>query len=152
MSKRRVKQQNLSVTGLFKLAGRRKKMDDVFVNHECQSTRKKNSAKKKTNKKTSNRQTNSITNNICDVSFACLFMCHFYNFVSSCLFVCLFVFSRVLISYKVYLVVHFNCIKEPVFKAPEFPCLQYKHCNRYLYQPATFLQPMAGFLCYFYLC
>ena len=49
MSKRRVKQQNLSVTGLFKLAGRRKKMDDVFLNHECQSTRKKNSAKK-TNK------------------------------------------------------------------------------------------------------
>ena len=51
MSKRRVKQQNLSVTGLFKLARRRKKMDDVFVNHECQSTRKKDSAKKKKKKK-----------------------------------------------------------------------------------------------------
>ena len=51
MSKRRVKQQNLSVTGLFKFAGRRKKMDDVFVNHECQSTRKKNSAKKKNKQK-----------------------------------------------------------------------------------------------------
>ena len=88
MSKRRVKQKNLSVTGLFKLAGRRKKMDDVFVNHECQSTRKKKLCKKK--KKNFNRQTNSITNNICDVSFACLFMCHFYNFVSSCLFVCFF--------------------------------------------------------------
>ena len=49
MGKRRVKQQNVSVTGLFKLAGRRKKMDDVFVNHVCQSTRKKNSAKKKKN-------------------------------------------------------------------------------------------------------
>ena len=47
MSKRRVKQQNLPVTGLFKLAGRRKKMDDVFVNHECQSTRKKKLKKKK---------------------------------------------------------------------------------------------------------
>ena len=92
MSKRRVKQQNLSVTGLFKLARLRKKMDDVFVNHECQSTRKKDSAKKK-KKKTSNRQTNSITNNMCDVSFACLFMCHFYNFVSSFSFVCLFFYG-----------------------------------------------------------
>ena len=51
MSKRGVKQQNLSVTGLFKLAGRRKKMDDVFVNHECQSTRKKELCKKKKKKK-----------------------------------------------------------------------------------------------------
>ena len=32
MGKRRVKQQNISVIGLFKLAGRHKKMDDVFVN------------------------------------------------------------------------------------------------------------------------
>ena len=64
-------------------------MDDVFVNPEGQSTRKKTLQKKKKN---SNRQTNSITNNICDVSFACLFMCHFYNFVSSYSFVCLFVF------------------------------------------------------------
>ena len=38
MGKRRVKQQNISVIGLFKLPGRHKKMDDVFVNHECQST------------------------------------------------------------------------------------------------------------------
>ena len=59
MSKRRVKQQNLSVTGLFKFAGRRKKMDDVFVNHECQSTRKKNSAKKK-NKQKNFKQTNKL--------------------------------------------------------------------------------------------
>ena len=55
MSKRRVKQQNLSVTGLFKLARPRKKMDDVFVNHECQSTRKKDSAKKKKNFKQTNK-------------------------------------------------------------------------------------------------
>ena len=50
MSKRRVKQQNVSVTGLFKLAGRHKKMDDVFVYHECQSTRWSHSVKTKTNK------------------------------------------------------------------------------------------------------
>ena len=149
MSKRRVKQQNLSVTGLFKLAGRRKKMDDVFVNHECQSTRKEELCKKKKKKKTSiDKQTQSQTTFVTCLLLVCL--CAI--FITLCLVVRLFVFSRVLISYKVYLVVHFNCIKEPVFKAPEFPCLQYKHCNRYLYQPATFLQPMAGFLCYFYLC
>ena len=50
MSKRRVKQQNVSVIGLFTLAGRHKKMDDVFVYHECQSTRWSHSAKNKTNK------------------------------------------------------------------------------------------------------
>ena len=49
MSKRRVKQQNLSVTGLFKLAERRKKMNDVFVNPEGQSTRKNTLQKKKKN-------------------------------------------------------------------------------------------------------
>ena len=147
MSKRRVKQKNLSVTGLFKLSGRRKKMEDVFVNHECQSTRKKKLCKKK--KKTSiDKQTQSQTTFVTCLLLVCL--CAI--FITLCLVVRLFVFSRVLISYKVYLVVHFNCIKEPVFTAPEFPCLQYKHCNRYLYQPATFLQPMAGFLCYFYLC
>ena len=46
MGKRRGKQQNISVTGLFKLAGRHKKMDDVFVYHECKSTRWSHSAKK----------------------------------------------------------------------------------------------------------
>ena len=148
MSKRRVKQKNLSVTGLFKLAGRRKKMDDVFVNHECQSTRKKKTLQKKKKKTSIDKQTQSQTTFVTCLLLVCL--CAI--FITLCLVVCLFVFSRVLISYKVYLVVHFNCIKEPVFKAPEFPCLQYKHCNRYLYQPATFLQPMAGFLCYFYLC
>ena len=50
MGKRRVKQQNISVIGLFKLAGRHKKMDDVFVYHECQSTRWSHSVKTKTNK------------------------------------------------------------------------------------------------------
>ena len=50
MSKRRVKQQNVSVIGLFKLAERHKKMDDVFVYHECQSTRWSHSAKHKTTK------------------------------------------------------------------------------------------------------
>ena len=51
MSKRRVKQQNISVIGLFKLAGRHKKTDDVFVYHECQSTRWSHSAKNKTQSK-----------------------------------------------------------------------------------------------------
>ena len=37
MGKRRGKQQNISLIGLFKLAGRHKKMDDVFVYHECMS-------------------------------------------------------------------------------------------------------------------
>ena len=50
MGKRRVKQQNISVIGLFKLAGRHKKMDDVFVYHESQSTRWSHSVKTKTNK------------------------------------------------------------------------------------------------------
>ena len=51
MGKRRVKQQNVSVIGLFKLAGQHKKMDDVFVYHECQSTRWSHSVKTKTNKR-----------------------------------------------------------------------------------------------------
>ena len=46
MGKRRGKQQNILVIGLFKLAGRHKKMDDVFVYHECQITRWSHSAKK----------------------------------------------------------------------------------------------------------
>ena len=50
MGKRRVKQQNISVIGIFTLAGRHKKMDDVFVNHECQSTPWIPSVKTKTNK------------------------------------------------------------------------------------------------------
>ena len=39
MNKTRVKQQNVLVIGLFKLAGRYKKIDNVFVYHECQRTR-----------------------------------------------------------------------------------------------------------------
>ena len=83
----------------------------------------------------------------------CLFVCLRAIFIrlSSFSFVCYFVFSPVSISYTFYLAVHFNCINRPVFKAPEFPCIQYKHCNRYLYQPATSLHPMAGLPCYFYL-
>ena len=96
MSKRRVKQQNVSVIGLFKLAGRHKKMHDVFVYHECQSTTKINSAKYK-------KHTNSITNNACHVSFT--------------LFVCV-----LCLSYTFCLAVRLNCIKRAVFtKAPIFP-------------------------------
>ena len=50
MGKSRVKQLNISVIGLFTLAGRHKKMDDVFIYHECQSTRWSHSVKTKTNK------------------------------------------------------------------------------------------------------
>ena len=87
MGKRRGKQQNVSVIGLFKLAGRHKKMDDVFVYHECQSTRWSHSAKNK------NRQTNSITNNICPRAF--YYVCLFFHVpslyvLSTCSFVCFF--------------------------------------------------------------
>ena len=66
MGNRRVKQQNISVIGLFKLAGRHKKMDDVFIYHECQSTRLSHSVKQK--------QTNVITNNVGLVPFN-MFVC-----------------------------------------------------------------------------
>ena len=74
MGKRRVKQQNISVIGLFKLAGRHKKMDDVFVNtrkHTFESLSQKRINK---TKQTTNKHTNSIPNNICHVSFT-LFLC-----------------------------------------------------------------------------
>ena len=64
MGKRRGKQQNISVTGLFKLAGRHKKMDDVFVYHECKSTRWSHSAKNK------NKQTQPETTFV-----TCLLLC-----------------------------------------------------------------------------
>ena len=72
MGKRRVKQQNVSVIGLFKLAGRHKKMDDVFVYHECQSTIWSHSAKHK-NKQTQ-PQTTFVTCLIpCLLDFSCAF-------------------------------------------------------------------------------
>ena len=131
MGKRHVKQQNVSVTGLFNLAGRHKKMDDVFVNtrkHSLESLSKKRKTKQN---KLPKKLTNSIPNNICHVFFT-VFVCLCAIFIlSSCSFVCYLFFtffSRVLISYTVYLVVvvHFNCIKRPVFKAPDILCLQSK--------------------------
>ena len=56
MGKRRIKQQNVSVIGLFKLARRHKKMNDVFVYHECQSTRWIHSAKNKKKHKLNQKQ------------------------------------------------------------------------------------------------
>ena len=53
MDKGRGKQQNVSVTGLFKLAGRHTKMDDVFVYRERQSTGRNQSTKE-------NKQTNKL--------------------------------------------------------------------------------------------
>ena len=137
-------------------------MDDVLVNkrkHSLESLSKERKTKQNVTNYQKNSQTQSQTTFV-----TCLLLCLFvYVPFLYCLVVPLFVicfvlffffFSRVLISYTVYLVVvvHFNCIKRPVFKGPEFPCIQYKHCDGYLYQPATSLQPMAGFLCYFYLC
>ena len=145
MGKRRVKQQKISVTGLFKLAGRHKKMDDVFVYHECQSTRWSHSTKNK-------NKTNSIKN-VCHVTclLLCLFVCSFFhmpflyvlstcsffsyaftirfvylfvflcafpNVQSTCSFVCFFK----CLSYTFCLVVRFICIKRAVFK----------HRNRHL--------------------
>ena len=86
MSKRRVKQQNVSVIGLFTLAGRHKKMDDVFVYHECQSTRWSHSAKNK-NKQTQSKQRLPLTfYYVC--SFVRFFICLSHTF---CLLVRLFV-------------------------------------------------------------
>ena len=87
MSKRRVKQQNVSVIGLFKLAGRHKKMDDVFVYHECQSTRWSHSTKNK------NKQTQSKTT-FATCLLLCLFVCSLFHtpflyvLSTTCSFVC----------------------------------------------------------------
>ena len=83
MSKSRVKQQNVSVIGLFSLAGRHEKMDDVFVYHECQSTSWSHSTKNK------NKQTQSKT------TFAtCLLPSLFvFSYAFPVRFVYLFVFS-----------------------------------------------------------
>ena len=72
MGKRRVKQQNISVIGLFKLAGRHKKMDDVFVYHECQSTRWSHSVKTKTNKRNHKQRLSRAFYYVC-LSFHVLF-------------------------------------------------------------------------------
>ena len=84
MSKRRVKQQNVSVIGLFTLAGWHKKMDDVFVYHECQSTHWSYSAKNK------NKQTQSKTT-FATYLLLRLFDCSFFHMpflyvVSTCSF------------------------------------------------------------------
>ena len=135
MGKRHVKQQNVSVIGLFNLAGRYKKMDDVLVNkrkHSHESLSKKRKTKQNVTNYQKNSQTQSQT-----MFVTCLLLCLFvYVPFLYCLVVRLFVicfcfcflFSRILISYMVYLVVvvHFNCIERPVFKVPEFLCLQSK--------------------------
>ena len=72
MGKRRGKQQNISVIGLFKLAGRHKKMDDVFVNCECLSTRWIHSVKTKTNKLNCKQRSSRA------FYYVCLFVCFFF--------------------------------------------------------------------------
>ena len=99
MSKRRVKQQNVSVTGLFKLAGRHMKMNDVFVTTYVRAQ------PKLTLQKIKNTQTQSQTTLV-----TCLLLCLFVCFFFMCL------------SYTFCLAVRFNCIKRAVFtNAPIFP-------------------------------
>ena len=76
MGKRRGMPQNISVTGLFKLAGRHKKMDDVFVYHECKSTRWSHSAKNK-NKQTQPQSTFVTCLLLCFFDFSCSFPIRF---------------------------------------------------------------------------
>ena len=126
MGKRHVKRQNISVIGLFNLAGRHKKMDDVFVNTRKHSLESLSKKRKRKQNKLPKKLTNSIPNNIFHVSFTVFVcLCAILYCLVVRLFICYLFFSRVLISYTVYLVVvvHFNCIKRPVFKAPEFLCL-----------------------------
>ena len=116
MSKRRVKQQNVSVIDLFTLAGRHKEMDDVFVYHECHSTRWSHSPKNK-------KQTNSIKTTFATYLLLCLSVCSFFHMpfpyvLHTCSFVC---FINAFPSYTFCLVVRFNCIKRAVFKPLIFP-------------------------------
>ena len=83
MSKRRVKQLNISVIGLFKLAGRHKKMDDVFVYHECQSTRWSHSVKTKINKRNHKQPSSRAFYYVCSFVF---FHVSFLYVLSSCSF------------------------------------------------------------------
>ena len=110
-------------------------MDDVLVNkrkHSLESLSKERKTKQNVTNYQKNSQTQSQTTFV-----TCLLLCLFvYVPFLYCLvvplfvicFFCVFFFSRVLISYTVYLVVvvHFNCIKRPAFKVPEFLCLQSK--------------------------
>ena len=115
MSKRRVKRQNVSVIGLFTLAGRHEKMDDVFVYHECQSTSWSHSAKNK-NKQTQSKQ------RLPRIPFTMFVRLFVFSYAFPIRFVYMFVclFYKCL-SYTFCLVVRFNCIKRAVFKALIFP-------------------------------
>ena len=77
MGKRRVKQQNISVIGLLKLAERYKKMDNVFVYHECQSTRWSHSAIIKTNKLNHKQRLSRVFYYVCLFVFSCAFPIRF---------------------------------------------------------------------------
>ena len=74
MGKRRVKQQNISVIGLFKLAGRHKKMDDVFVNTRKHTFESLSQNKTKQNKLQTNTHTQSLTTFVTCL-LLCLFVC-----------------------------------------------------------------------------
>ena len=84
MGKRHVKRQNISVIGLFNLAGRHKKMDDVFVNTRKHSLESLSKKRKRKQNKLPKKLTNSIPNNIFHVSFT-VFVCLCAIFIlSSC--------------------------------------------------------------------
>ena len=100
MSKRRAKQQNVSVVGLFKLAGRHEKMDGVFVYQECQSTRWSHSTKNK-NKQTQSKTMFATCLLLCLFAFSYAFPIRFVYY----LFVCLFFKC---LSYTFCLVVRFK--------------------------------------------
>ena len=82
MGKRRVKQQNISVIGLFKIPGRHKKMDEVFVNHECQSTPWIHSVK--TNKLNHKRSSRAFC--YAYVPFLCVLSSFFFNCIKRAVF------------------------------------------------------------------
>ena len=93
-------------------------MDDVFVYHECQSTRWSHSAKN-INKQTQPQTTFFTCLLLCLFDFSCAFyyVCLIFHvpFLTFCLVVCLF-FSCAFPTRFV------NCIKRAVFtKAPIFP-------------------------------
>ena len=70
-------------------------MDDVFLYHECQSTRWSHSVKTNTNRLNHKRSSRAFY-------YVFFFYVPFLYFLSSLLF-------------------FFNCIEQPVFKAPIFP-------------------------------
>ena len=120
-------------------------MDDVFVYHECQSTRWSHSTKNKNKQTQSKQRLPRAFYHVCSffhmpflyvLSTCSFFHVPFLYVLSSCLFVTLFVFWRAFpigfvylfvclfckcLSYTFWLAVRFNCTKRAVFKPLIFP-------------------------------